>query len=154
MLFIIVVLATYIWRGAMAHSNHWTFGVDVGPNNACLIHRVLRCRVYRGACVELPNPTFWQRNLSSLKWDQITQSAGICWFRLRHIDIHQDDQATIKGVTGLTKINNLLCAWWLMPINISTQGCKMTEPGMMNIYCTKIKLRAAVHQAIYLVIFH
>ena len=28
----------------------------------------------------------------------------------------------------------------------------MTEPGMMNIYCTKIKLRAAAQQAIYLVI--
>ena len=40
-----------------------------------------------------------------------------------------------------------------MPINISTQGCKMTEAGVMNIYCTKIKLRAAAHQAIYLVIF-
>ena len=41
-----------------------------------------------------------------------------------------------------------------MPINISTQGCKMTRPGMTNIYCTQIKLRAAAHQAIYLVIFH
>ena len=30
----------------------------------------------------------------------------------------------------------------------------MTEPGMMNIYWTKIKLWAAAHQAIYLVIFH
>ena len=29
----------------------------------------------------------------------------------------------------------------------------MTEPGMMNIYWTKIKLRAAANQAIYLVIF-
>ena len=37
-----------------------------------------------------------------------------------------------------------------MPINISTQGCKMTEPGMMNIYWTKIKLWAAANQAIYL----
>ena len=41
-----------------------------------------------------------------------------------------------------------------MPINISTQGCTMTEPGMMNIYRIKIKLRAAANQAIYLVIFH
>ena len=41
-----------------------------------------------------------------------------------------------------------------MPINISIQGCKMTEPGRMNIYWTKIKLRAAANQAIYLVIFH
>ena len=24
------------------------------------------------ACVELPNPTFWQRNLSSLKWEYVT----------------------------------------------------------------------------------
>ena len=30
----------------------------------------------------------------------------------------------------------------------------MTEPGMMNIYWTKIKLRAAANQAIYLVSFH
>ena len=29
----------------------------------------------------------------------------------------------------------------------------MTESGMMNIYWTKIKLRAAANQAIYLVIF-
>ena len=28
----------------------------------------------------------------------------------------------------------------------------MTEPGVMNSYCTKIKLRAAAHQAMYLVI--
>ena len=41
-----------------------------------------------------------------------------------------------------------------VPINISTQRCKMTEPGMMNMYWTKIKLRAAANQAIYLVIFH
>ena len=41
-----------------------------------------------------------------------------------------------------------------MPINISTQGCKMAEPGMMNIYWTKIKLRAAANQGIYVVIFH
>ena len=38
-----------------------------GPNTACLIHRVTRCRAYRGACVGLPNPTFWQSILSSLK---------------------------------------------------------------------------------------
>ena len=30
----------------------------------------------------------------------------------------------------------------------------MTETGMMNIYWTKIKLRAAANQAIYLVILH
>ena len=30
---------------------------------ACLIHRVTRYRGYRGACVGLSNPTFWQRNL-------------------------------------------------------------------------------------------
>ena len=41
-----------------------------------------------------------------------------------------------------------------MPINISTQGCKITEPGMMNIYWTKVKLRGAANQAIYLVISH
>ena len=29
----------------------------------------------------------------------------------------------------------------------------MTEPGMMNIYWTKIKLRAAANQTIHLVIF-
>ena len=41
-----------------------------------------------------------------------------------------------------------------MPINISTQGFKMIELGMMTIYWTKNKLRAAGNQAIYLVIFH
>ena len=30
----------------------------------------------------------------------------------------------------------------------------MIEPGMMDIYWTEIKLRAAANQAIYLVIFH
>ena len=40
-----------------------------------------------------------------------------------------------------------------MPININT-WVKMTEPGMMNIYWTKINLRAAANQAIYVVIFH
>ena len=45
------------------------------------------------------------------------------------INIHQGDQAAIQGVTGQTQINNLLCA-------ISVQGCKMTEPGMVNIYWT------------------
>ena len=64
------------------------------------------------------------------------------------ISIHQGDQAAIQGVTGQTKINNLLYAY------ISIQGCKMTEPGMVNIYWSKIKLRAAAIQAIYLVIFH
>ena len=54
-----------------------------GPNTACVIRRETRCRAYRNACVGLPNPTFWQRNLSSLKWDQITQSAQILWFRRR-----------------------------------------------------------------------
>ena len=29
----------------------------------------------------------------------------------------------------------------------------MTEPGMLNVYCPKIKLRAAAHQAIYVLIF-
>ena len=32
-----------------------------GPNTACLIHRVTRYRAYRGTCVGLPNPTFWQQ---------------------------------------------------------------------------------------------
>ena len=39
-------------------------------------------------------------------------------------------------------------------VNISTKGCTIIEPGMMNIYWTKIKLRAAGIQVIYLVIFH
>ena len=42
----------------------------------------------------------------------------------------------------------------LVPINISTQRWKMIEPDMTNIYWTKIKLRAAANQAIYLMIFH
>ena len=41
-----------------------------------------------------------------------------------------------------------------MPIKISTQGCKMIEPGKTNIYWTKIKLHSAANHVIYLVIFH
>ena len=150
MLFKIVMLATYIWRGAMARPNHWTFG----PNTACLIHRVARCRGYRDACVGLPKPTLWQRNLSSLKMGSIYTSAGIRWFRRRRYKCPPGRPGWNPRGTGQTGINNLKCVWWLMPINISTQGCKMTEPGMMSIYWTKIKLRAAANQAIYLVIFH
>ena len=41
-----------------------------------------------------------------------------------------------------------------MPINIGYINTRVqNEAGVMNIYCTKIKLRAAAHQAIYLVIF-
>ena len=56
---------------------HWLFFVRVNfrPITACLIHTVTVCRGYRGACVGFLNPTFWQRNLPSLKWDQITRSA-------------------------------------------------------------------------------
>ena len=75
--------------------------VDIEPIAACLIHRVTRCRGYRGASVGLPNPTFWQGNVSSLKSDQITQSAGIRRFRLRR---YVADQAAIRGVTGKHKL--------------------------------------------------
>ena len=49
--------------------------IDFGPITGCLIYSVTIRRGYMGACVGFPNPTFWQRNLSSLKWDQDTQSA-------------------------------------------------------------------------------
>ena len=57
----------YLKRGHGPTQSLNIWGVDFGPNTACLIHRVTRCRAYRGACVGLPNPTFRQRNLSSLK---------------------------------------------------------------------------------------
>ena len=41
-----------------------------------------------------------------------------------------------------------------MSSNISTQGCKMIKPSMMNIYCPKIRLRVAANQTIYLMIYH
>ena len=50
MLFKIVMLATYIF-GPPQSLNIW--GVDFGPNTACLIHRVTRCRGYRGSYVGL-----------------------------------------------------------------------------------------------------
>ena len=54
--------------------------VDFGHVTACLIRRVTTCRGHRGACLGLPNSTFWQK-LSSLKWYQITQNVGIRWLR-------------------------------------------------------------------------
>ena len=42
----------------------------------------------------------------------------------------------------------------IVPIDIPTQGCKIIEHGIVNIYWTNIKLRAAANQAIYLVIFY
>jgi len=38
----------------------------------------------------------------------------------------------------------------VVPINISTLGCKLIETGMTNIYWTKIKLPTVANQAIYL----
>ena len=60
----------------------------------------------------------------------------------------------MQGVTGQTKTNPIMCLMAIVPTNISTQGCKIIEPSMMNIYWTKVKLHAAANQAIYLVIFH
>ena len=80
MLFKIVILATYIFEeGPWPAPITEHLGVDFGPNTACLIHRVTRCRGYRDACVGLPKLTFWLRNCHHSKWDQITQvqeSAG------------------------------------------------------------------------------
>ena len=76
----------YIYKrghGPPQSLNIWGGGVDFGPNTACLIHRVTRCRGYRDACVGLPKPIFWQRNLSSLKIGSNYTSAGIRWFRRR-----------------------------------------------------------------------
>ena len=59
MLFKIMILATSICRGAMARPAHTLtiWRVAFGPITACLMHRVTRCRGYRGACVGLSNPT-------------------------------------------------------------------------------------------------
>ena len=85
MLFKIVILATYIFEEGPwpAPITEHCVGVDFGPNTACLIHRVTRGRGYRDACVGLPKPTFWQRNLSSLKMGSNYTSAEIRWFRRR-----------------------------------------------------------------------
>ena len=50
------------WRAAVQ-----TIQLHFGPMTACLVHRVTRCRGYRGALVRLSYPTFWLRNLSSIK---------------------------------------------------------------------------------------
>ena len=84
MLFKIVILATYIFEeGPWPAPITEHLGVDFGPNTACLIHRVTRCRGYRDACVGVPKPTFWQRNLSSLKMGSNNTRAGIRCFRRR-----------------------------------------------------------------------
>ena len=49
-------------------------------------------------------PTDWQINLSELKWDQITESAGSV---VGDISTHQGNQAVSKGVARQTKINYL-----------------------------------------------
>ena len=55
MLFKIVMLATYIFEeGPWSAPITEHLGVHFGPNTACLIHRVTRCRGYRDACVGLP----------------------------------------------------------------------------------------------------
>ena len=103
---------------------------------------------------DFSNPPFGKEICHHSKWDQITQVEESAGSAVGDISINQGGQAATQGVTGQTKINNLWRVWWLIPINISTQGCKVTDPGVMNIYWTKIKLRAAANQAIYLVIFH
>ena len=81
--------------------------VDFGPIIACLIHRVTRCRGYRGACVELPNPNSWQKNLSILKWDKLHKAQESAVSALDDIIIHQGDHGANQGVTGLTKIKSI-----------------------------------------------
>ena len=104
MLFKIVILATYIFEeGPWPALITEHLGVDFGPNTACLIHRVTRCRGYRDACVGLPKPTFWQRNLSSLKMGSSYTSAESADSAVRDISIHQGDQAAIQGGQGKPK---------------------------------------------------
>ena len=67
----------YLNKGHDPSQSMKIWRVDFGSTTVCLIHRVTGCRGNRDVCVGLPNPTFWQRNLSSLKWDQITQGARI-----------------------------------------------------------------------------
>ena len=101
---------------------------------------VTRCRGYRGSCEGVPNPTIWQTHLSSLKWDQITQRAEIRWFRRRRYKYPPGRPGSNpRGERAFKKIY-IMCLMAIVPINISTQWCKLTEPGMMNIYWTKIKL--------------
>ena len=97
MLFKIIMLATlYLKRGRGSphpitetlEGRLWTHNFlpeSQSDNKDLCVYKfvVTRCRGYTGACVGLPNPVIWQRNFSSLKWDQITKSAGIRWFRRR-----------------------------------------------------------------------
>ena len=69
-----------------------------------LVSVVTRYKCYTGACVGLPNPTIWLRNLSSLKLHKVQESAGSA---VGDISIRQGDQAAIQGVTEQTKMYNL-----------------------------------------------
>ena len=87
---------------------------------------------------EFQNPPLGNEICYHSKWDQNTHMQESAGSAVGDISIHQSDQAAIQGGQGKQKfiIYNVF--------DISTQGCKMTEPGVMNIYWTKIKLRAAV----------
>ena len=153
MLFIIVMLATYIWRGA---NGPWLtpfiehLGVVFGPNTACLIHRVTRCRAYRGACVGFSNPTFWQRSLSSLEWDQITQSAWILRFRGRRYKYPPGRPGCNPRDDRAKKINNPICAWWLYIITRVQNYRAWHDEYLLNLD----QVAGCYNQAIYVVIFH
>ena len=102
--------------------------VDFGLITACLT----RCRYYRCACIWLSNPTFWQRNLSSLKWDQITQSAGNCWtkIKLRSAANHAIYLVIFHWVVGSLYLN-----WY---INFTTVGFLVcTEERSVSLYACK-----------------
>ena len=102
--------------------------VDFGLITACLT----RCRYYRCACIWLSNPIFWQRNLSSLKWDQITQSAGNCWtkIKLRSAANHAIYLVIFHWVVGSLYLN-----WY---INFTTVGFLVcTEERSVSLYACK-----------------
>ena len=49
-------------------------------------------------CLELPNPKFWQRNLSSLKCEYVTQSAGInLWYKCHGLFDNFPVMTTVKS---------------------------------------------------------
>ena len=93
------MLATYIFEeGPWPAPNTEHFGLDFGPNTACLIHRVTRCRGYSQT-----NPPFGKEICHHTKWDQISQVQESAGSAVGDVSIHQGDQAAIQGGQGKQK---------------------------------------------------
>ena len=93
---------------------------------------------------EFPIPPFGKEicyHSNGIKFHKVQESAGSA------VGHKHPPRSKPRGDRA-NKIKQQYCAWWLVPFYISTQGRKMKEPGMMNIYWSKIKLHGAAKQAI------